>query len=164
MQVPPAFTLTSGKSRRPAIAVVTGAAAVIAAGALSGCAARPLDRSGVIPSCPPGRVANYLSQEAQQCWYAASQGRWRTLSHELHYDVLVVQVEASSVDDSDEIAGRFVERHGGRFSEILIYVHPEPAEASARIRRVRWTGDTGFQRLEFSGPAGAGSARQAGLD
>jgi hypothetical protein len=88
----------------------------------------------------------------KQCWFDASHGRWRTLSHESHYDVLVVQVEARDPRDADEIARRIVGGERRTFSEILVYTQPEPSAVPSRIRRVRWTPDAGFEALEFTAP------------
>ncbi len=110
--------------------------------------ARP-DR-GIRP-CPPGPVDNYLDSEKQQCWLEAPHGRWRTLNHEFHYTVLVVEVEAASLDDGLDIIRRFVNAHEDMFSEILVYVQAESAPATSRIRRVRWTKKNGFETLEFTG-------------
>ena len=106
-----------------------------------------------IRRCAKGPVDNYLSQQWQQCWFDAPRGRWRTLNHELHYDVLVVEVEAASLADADEIARRFVRLHDDRFSEILIYVQAASTPTASRIvRRVRWARKTGFETLEFVAP------------
>ena len=87
-----------------------------------------------------------------QCWIDARHGRWRILSHESHFDVLAVQVEASDLQDADEIARRFVAGEGGMFSEILVYASRESPTASSRIRRTRWTRVAGFEAMEFTGP------------
>lgn len=144
--------------RRRALGAFVSGAILAAAAGLPACAARADAQAGGDRMCPEGRVANYLVPEAQQCWYASAAGRWRTLSHELHYDVLVVQVEAERAAAGDEIARRFVEVHAGRFSEILIYVHPVPVGETSPVRRVRWTETSGFETLDFSAPAGAGIA------
>jgi hypothetical protein len=103
-----------------------------------------------IHRCPRGTVDNYLLPKWQQCWLEASHGRWRTVNHELHYDVLVVEVEAASLADADEIAGRFVKLHGERFPlEVLIYVRQEAAPPGATVRRVAWSKRSGFTSLEF---------------
>lgn len=104
-----------------------------------------------IPRCPRGEVDNYLSPSTQQCWFDSPRGRWRTLGHELHYYSLVVEVEATSFADADEIARRFVKRHGKRFTEIMVYVQEESALHTSTIRRVRWTRRAGFDTLEFEG-------------
>ncbi|HXH24990.1 MAG TPA: hypothetical protein VNI78_07055 [Vicinamibacterales bacterium] len=52
----------------------------------------------------PGRVSNYLVPRWQQCWFSEQGGRWRTLDDTLHYSVLVVQVEATSLDLAGAIA------------------------------------------------------------
>lgn len=101
--------------------------------------------------CPPGPVESYLVPDMQQCWFDAPNGRWRTLEHHLHYYSLVVEIEAESVADADEIARRFVEVHGERFTEILLYVQAEPAERASLIRRIQWTTQSGYRTLEFVG-------------
>ena len=107
-------------------------------------------RATHIHRCPSGAVDNYLLPRWQRCWFDAAHGRWRTVNHELHYDVLVVEVEAASLAVSDEIASRFVELHGERFPlEILIYVRQEAAPPGATIRRVTWSKRAGFKTLEF---------------
>jgi hypothetical protein len=104
---------------------------------------------GVTP-CPASAVHDLLSVDALQCWFIAPHGRWRTLSHESHYAVLVVEVEAADVRDADGIARRFVEAARGTFSEILLYVQHETAGAGDAIRRVRWTSSRGFESLDFT--------------
>lgn len=152
---PAAAWLLHSLVQRHARTVLPGVAVVMAGAWLAGCAVRSVERPNHRMSyCPPGRIDNYLSSEARQCWFYAPQGRWRTLSHELHYDVVVVRVEATSLDDADAIARRFVEVHGRRFSEVMIYVQAESAPMPPRIRRVRWTDNTGFERLEFIGLPG----------
>jgi hypothetical protein len=146
--------------------VLIGAGVLMAVGAVSGCRAHPvedIDAQAVqagepsaplgdwIPLCPPGPVTNYLTADMQQCWQEAAHGRWRTLSHELHYDVLVAEVSADSLADAEEIARRFIEVHGERFAEILLYVQQESAARPSQIRRVRWSGGPGLEALEFVG-------------
>lgn len=101
-----------------------------------------------VPTCPTAAAASLLSVDALQCWFFARHGRWRTLKHESHFDVLVVEVEALEVRDAEEIARRFVAEQEGGFSEILVYVHPEPGRG-ARIRRVQWARDNGVETLDF---------------
>jgi hypothetical protein len=102
--------------------------------------------------CRPGPVENYLAPESQQCWFDAPNGRWRILRHELHYDSLVVEVEAASHADADEIAERFVLVHGERFpDEITLYVQAGAPGIDSLIRRVQWTRAGGFKVLEFVG-------------
>jgi hypothetical protein len=113
-----------------------------------GAPARAGDR---IRSCPAGPVDNYLSERWQQCWFNGPHGRWRTLEHHLHYYTLVVEVEAASLADADDIARRFVDLHKEQFSEIMLYVQAASAPATSLIRRVRWTKGTRFESLEFVG-------------
>jgi hypothetical protein len=137
----------------PSRTVTIGTAIVVAAVGLSNCAVRRPDRRdhGIL-RCPAGAAADLLSANALQCWFDASHGRWRTLSRESHYDVLVVQVEARDLRDADEIARRIVGGERRTFSEILVYTQPEPSAVPSRIRRVRWTPDAGFEALEFTAP------------
>ena len=122
-------------------------------GLSSGCAARrTIVNDYGVTRCPAEAAGDLLSVDALQCWFAASHGRWRTLSQESHYDVLVVQVEALELGDADEIARRFVAGESRRFSEILIYAQPESHARSTRIRRIRWTRESGFEVLEFTAP------------
>ena len=105
--------------------------------------------------CPPGSVDNYLDMRWQQCWFEAAHGRWRTLSHDFHYDVLVVEVEAASLDDAPEIVRRFAGVHAGRFTDMTIYVHQEPASKPGRVRRVHWSFATdALDTLDFAGARG----------
>ena len=121
----------------------------------AGCAAHHTTASapdyGIRP-CPPAATEHLLSTDALQCWFSARHGRWRTLSHESHYAVLVVNVEAVRVDDAAVIARRFVagERHS--FSEILVYVQNESPRDTDIIRRIRWTVESGFEILDFVPP------------
>jgi hypothetical protein len=102
-----------------------------------------------IPRCPPAAAGDLLSADALQCWFDAPHGRWRTLSHESHYTVVVVHVAAQSLQDARDIARRFVAGEGEHFSEILVYAEPESADGRTRTRRVRWTRDGGFEELDF---------------
>jgi hypothetical protein len=126
--------------------VLVAAAAV----ASMGCAARLAD-SAALPTgyCARGPVPNYMAARAQQCWYEASGGRWRIVNHEFHYDVLVMQAEASTLDLTDDIVRRVIEVHGERFVEILIYVRSE-AGKPATIRRARWIGGGGVEHIDFA--------------
>jgi hypothetical protein len=103
-----------------------------------------------ITACPAGAAHDLLSVDALQCWFTAPHGRWRTLSHESHYAVLVVEVEAADVRDAEGIARQFVDAERATFSEILLYVQHEARKAGDAIRRVRWTTDRGFESLDFS--------------
>lgn len=126
--------------------------AVIVGLALSACAARrpPARGDYGIPRCPPAAADHLLLHDALQCWFDAPHGRWRTLSWESHYAVLVVQVEAMELDDAEAIAQGFVTNQRAAFSEILIYAHREGEPST--IRRVRWTATDGFETLEFEVP------------
>ena len=117
---------------------------MLAAG-LAGCAARA-GRLG-IPTCPRGPVQNYLADNVLQCWFDGPSGRWRTLNHEFHYDSLVFEVEAASLEDARAIAERIVSVHGKRFLELSLYVRtPPPADGSPRrIRRIRWSSRDGYE-------------------
>lgn len=104
------------------------------------------------PPCRSAPVDNYLDERWQQCWFDAAHGRWRTLSHEFHYNVLVVEVEAASLDDAEEILRRFVDLHRGRFIDITIYVNREPASRPGPTRRIHWEMDSNtFDTLDFAG-------------
>ena len=120
----------------------------------SGCAARQSRvRSDFgIRSCPEAALSQLLSPEALQCWFTAPHGRWRTLSHESHYAVLVVNVEAADIRDAEVIGRQFVGAERQTFSEILVYVHPEQRDGDG-MRRVRWTTVGGFETLDFNGSA-----------
>jgi hypothetical protein len=103
-----------------------------------------------VENCPRGPVENYMLTVWQQCWFAAAQGRWRTLNFETHIDSLVVEVEAANLADADEIAKRWVKLHGDEYrSEIVIYVRKETPAIPATIRRVSWSRTRGFSTLEF---------------
>ena len=132
-------------------AVLVGAATVLAVGILSSCAFRPADRNdyGVL-RCPIGAAQELVSASALQRWFDGSHGRWRTVSHDSHYDVLVVHVEVLDLRDADEIARRFVLGESTTFSEILIYAQPESLTVSLQVRRVRWTREAGFETLDFA--------------
>jgi hypothetical protein len=108
-------------------------------------------RDPSIRPCRKGPVANYLERVAQRCWFDARNGRWRTLRHELHYYSLVVEVEAEGLADAEEIASRFVQVHGERFREIMLYVQAAPAGVESLIRRIRWLPGRGYDTLEFTG-------------
>jgi hypothetical protein len=156
MDDPAALTAARSRRRR-SVAVPPFAHAAIAlaflAGGSSRCAARrtPVNDYGV-QRCPSGAADDLLSVDALQCWFVAHHGRWRTLSHESHYDVIVIDVEALDVRDADEIAHRFVAGERRKFSEILVYVHPDDPRNSTRTRRVRWTHASGFEAFDFAAP------------
>ena len=120
-------------------------AVLIAATGLVACASRSA-RLG-IPTCPRGPVQNYLADEVLQCWFDGPSGRWRTLNHEFHYDSLVFEVEAASLEDAHTIAERIVSVHGKRFLELALYVQTSPsADGGPRhIRRIRWSSRTGYE-------------------
>jgi hypothetical protein len=120
-------------------------AALIVAAGLTACAGRGA-RLG-IPTCPRGPVANYLADAVLQCWFDAPNGRWRTLSHEFHYDSLVFDVEADSLEDARTIAERIVGVHGKRFMELALYVRAAPPADGGprRVRRVRWSSRDGYE-------------------
>lgn len=104
-----------------------------------------------IRRCPKRTITNYLDDDLLQCWFDGPSGRWRTLSHDYHYTVLVVEVEAASLDDAREIARRWVDAHSLTFSEILVYVQAEKTPATSPVRRVRWVKDKGYEMLEYVG-------------
>ena len=113
----------------------------------------PLSDYGIRP-CPTAADDQLLSSDALQSWFTAPSGRWRTLSHESHYAVLVVNVEAADLDDAEAIARRFVEGERAKFSEILVYVQDEERTDDDIVRRIRWTLETGFEAFDFSVPSG----------
>ena len=120
--------------------------------ALAGCVARRLPQADLgVPPCTADGRTDLLSAAALQCWFEAPHGRWRTLSHESHYQVLVVEVAVFDLRDTEDIARRFVADQP-QFSEILVYARREPTLSPARVRRVRWTRSGGFETLEFSEP------------
>jgi len=124
---------------------------LVLAVALPACAARSAARLG-IPECPPGPVANYLADQVLQCWFESPNGRWRTLGHEFHYDSLVFDVEATSLDDARTIAERIIAVHGQRFISLSLYVHaPQlPDGSPGRIRRILWSSRDGYDApLDF---------------
>jgi len=128
-----------------------GLIAIVMAVAAGSCAARVVDYPAFAGrDCPGGRVENFMAARAQQCWYRASPGRWRIVNHEFHYDSLVMDTEASSLDVAEEITRRLAEVHGERFSEILIYVQQESASRPSPVRRVLWTRNAKPEYLDFS--------------
>jgi hypothetical protein len=134
-------------------AVVTTAAVLTALSTACASAPKPIvNRYGVM-GCPAGAADALLSVDALECWFAARHGQWRTLSHESHYDVLVVKVETSDLRDAEDITRRFVATQSQMFSEITIYAQPETHESPARIRRVKWTRERGIDMLDFVAPA-----------
>ena len=139
--------MTKSALIRTAVVAVVG----LSAGCASG--SKPIvDNHGVV-SCPAGATEALLGVEALQCWFPARHGQWRTLSHESHYDVLVVKVEAFDLRDAEEIVACFVANHRDTFSEILVYARPPLRFGAARIRRVRWTRQQGSETFDFIAPA-----------
>ena len=103
-----------------------------------------------IPRCPAAAQRDLLSHEALQCWFAAPNGRWRTLDHQSHLEALVVFVEARDVRDAETIARQLIEDPAANvYSEILVYVRPERPDVTSRVRRVRWTRGAAFETLDF---------------
>jgi hypothetical protein len=149
-------TLSCGgaaRQRPPVSRTVLPVAIILTIASSFNCATarRQVSRYGVT-NCPAGAADAPLSVDALQCWFIARHGQWRTLSHESHFDVLVVQVEAFDLRDADEIAGRFVASGRTTFSEILIYVQLDSRAIPARIRRVRWTPENGSETIDFTAP------------
>jgi hypothetical protein len=131
----------------------TAAAVIIALSAACASAPKPIvNRYGVV-SCPAGAGEALLSVDALECWFAAEHGQWRVLSHESHYNVLVIKVEAFDLRDAEDITRRFVANQGGSFSEIMVYAQPPAHAGPARIRRVRWTRERGSDTFDFAAPA-----------
>jgi hypothetical protein len=119
----------------------------------SSCASRrPVARDYGIPDCPDRAERDVLSSNALQCWFTAAHGRWRTLGHQSHLEALVVEVEARDLRDAEAIARRVVDPVSAAFSEVLVYVQTEPDDSLVRVRRVRWTRNSGFETLDFSSP------------
>lgn len=123
--------------------------ALFSAALAGGCGAR-----GGGEAARPGRpcgssaVGNLLTPRWQQCWFTADGGRWRTLHHDLHYDSLVVHVEAASLDDARAIAQRFIENQP-RFKHITVYAYKEPSATPGPVRRVSWEATGGFEFLDY---------------
>jgi len=144
--------------RRAAIVLVAAATA-------GGCATVLPSRPKPVPDigvddCAAGAAGALRSVDALECWFRAPHGRWRILSHDSHFDVLVVQAEAVDLRDAEWIATAFAAQQqagrlqpGGPFSEILVYVR-EPAHAGrVRTRRVRWTKTAPLEIFDFTAPA-----------
>jgi hypothetical protein len=128
--------------------------AIALATALCGCAtarSRPAADLG-IAECAAGASGALLSVEALQCWLPAPHGRWRTLSHDSHFDVLVVRAEAADLRDAADIGRAFAANQGGMFSEILVYVTGPGHGDRGRTRRIRWTRAGGIETFDFTGP------------
>jgi hypothetical protein len=133
--------------------VLISATLVCAGIVSSSCAARrPVARDYGIPNCADDAGRDLLASQALQCWFTADHGRWRTLGHQSHLEALVVEVEARDLRDAEAIARRVVDPVSAAFSEVLVYVQAEPADRLVRVRRVRWTRNSGFETLDFSSP------------
>src|SRR5262245_30363445 len=65
---------------------------------------------GIRP-CAADAESDLLTPTALQCWFRAEHARWRILSHESHYNALVVDISAIDPRDAGEIARRFVSGH-----------------------------------------------------
>lgn len=126
-------------------------AVLVVLGCPAACAAkRPIAVNDAgIPRCAADASAHLLSIDALQCWFDAPHGRWRLLTQESHYAVLVVHVEVQSLRDAADIARRFVAGEREHFSEILIYAESDAVSGPNRARRVRWTKDGGYEEVEF---------------
>ena len=112
------------------------------------CAARTDPSESRSNPCPSSRVTNYMAARAQQCWYVSDQGRWRITNHEFHYDVLVMETEASSLDLTTEIVRRIAGVHGERFVEMMIYVRRE-GTSPPMVRRARRVQSGTIDLLDF---------------
>jgi hypothetical protein len=99
--------------------------------------------------CGSDQAGNLLTPRWQQCWFTAAGGRWRTLKHDLHYDSLVVNVEAVSLEDAREIAERFIENQP-RYKYLSLYVYQAPASTPGPVRRLEWARSSGFSTLDFN--------------
>ena len=127
-----------------------GAAAILGAVVSNACGGSRANLAGPgIVACRPVFFVNYMAAEAQQCWYSTPQGRWRIVNHEFHYDVLVMQTQASTPAMTDAIVRRMAEVHGERFVEILVYVHPDPGGDGTIVRRARWTRNAPVEYLDI---------------
>jgi hypothetical protein len=158
--VPAAASSARSRAHASVRRLLIGMALADGALAWTACAVKAGDViDGVLRPCrEQRRVENYLLPDAQQCWYASPNGRWRILNHELHYNVLVVETEATRFADAEAITRRFVDAHGGAsedftsYSEILVYLQEESAPATSTIHRVRWSTSSGtYDVLEFEG-------------
>jgi hypothetical protein len=136
----------------PGTMAVAGTAIVfLLGGLLNPGRSRPYPDDRGIARCPAEARNDLLSFRALQCWFDAPHGRWRTLSRVSVYGALVVEAEATDLQDADEIARQFVAAGDGRLTEALVYVQPESAADPTVIRRIRWTPRTGFEALQFTG-------------
>ena len=117
---------------------------------LAGCAVRHarLPDYG-IPTCRVGVDRDFLSVDALQCWLEAPHGRWRIVSHHSLHDVLVLMVEASSLQDASGICRRIAAAHSTTFHEILVYTHQEAQPSTSRIVRAQWSPTSGINLLTF---------------
>ena len=141
----------SRTASRARIGVFLTAVAAICA-CTPGCARPRLPLSDYgIPPCAPSAATDYLSVSALQCWFDAPHGRWRIVEHRSLYQELVVEVEAFSLRDADDIAERVIVDQRDSFGEILVYIHPESITRVSRVRRVRWTRALGAMAIEFDG-------------
>ena len=150
---------------------MTRPAAIVLAAALSGCATtarlKPAPDIGVA-DCAAGAANALLSVDALQCWLPAPHGRWRILSHDSHFDVLVAQAEALDLRDAAFIANAFAANQAPRrlqpsearrlqpgetFSEILVYVRQPAHGGQVRTRRVRWTKTAPLEIFDFTAPS-----------
>ena len=69
--------------------------------------------------------------------------------------MLVVEVEAASLEDAEEIIRRFIDLHRERFTDITVYVHMEPASRPGPVRRIHWSSDAeALDTLDFTGVRG----------
>ena len=137
--------------------MIRRAAIALIAAALAGCATVVPRRSRAVPDigvddCAAGAANALLSVDALQCWLRAPRGRWRILSHDSHFDVLVVRAEALDLRDAAFIANALAANQPA-FSEILIYVREPARGGRVRTRRVRWTRTAPLEIFDFTGPA-----------
>ena len=128
-----------------------GLVALLSVGVLS--AAAPGQRADGLPRCEPGAERNLSTEAALQCWFRASHGGWRILTHDGHYDSVVYHVAADDLQDADEIARMVVASEGMGLGELVLYVYPEPIATSLQTRRISWTKRGGYQTLDFPGRA-----------
>jgi hypothetical protein len=70
------------------------------------------------------------------------------LHHDLHYDSFVVDVEAATVADAQEIAQRFIDNQP-RFRYLTLYAYKEPSTPPGPVRRVSWSVSGGFELLDY---------------
>lgn len=78
--------------------------------------------------------------------------RWTITEQFAALHAIVIQIETRHLDEAESIARRVVESLGGRYDEVLIYIHRPGRPDVLPPRRVQWTRRDGFAFANYEHP------------